>query len=258
MQEAWEKKQYHKVVSLVRSHSRNIGNIASPKLYNAAFSGTKYIIEEYVCSIAQSIDRLVHSWPNGLTFADGSTIAIPIQNIMDFVFDSRQAMGRTALFLQGGGDLALVNLGVARALRKHGILPRILVGESMGALVASIICTQREHDLGKVLDESIINLDAFSRRGVREADKPGLPLPGIFRTTWRRYRRWSEQGSLLDLGVIQECAIENIGHITFEEAYMSTKRILNIIIYREGDEPLVLNYITSPNVVRVWNCRLDA
>lgn len=55
----------------------------------------------------------------------------------------------------------------------------------------------------------------------------------------------------MDIKTLETCVRENIGDITFKEAYDKTKRILNITVTNTDkfDSPRLLNYITAPNVV---------
>ncbi|KAK3337209.1 hypothetical protein B0T19DRAFT_437877 [Cercophora scortea] len=49
----------HALVNLLRSGLvRNLGNITSPKLYNRSFAGTKYLIEEYITTVAQAVEDI--------------------------------------------------------------------------------------------------------------------------------------------------------------------------------------------------------
>lgn len=59
----------------------------------------------------------------------------------------------------------------------------------------------------------------------------------------------------MDIKVLQECVRANVGDLTFEEAYNRTKRILNISVSssRTLEVPELLNYLTAPNVVRVFS-----
>jgi hypothetical protein len=59
----------------------------------------------------------------------------------------------------------------------------------------------------------------------------------------------------MDIKVLQECVRTNVGDLTFEEAYDRTKRILNISVSssRTLEVPELLNYLTAPNVVRVFS-----
>lgn len=53
-----------------------------------------------------------------------------------FFSDARQAYGRSALLLSGGGSLGLYHFGVVKRLYECGLLPRVISGSSIGALVA--------------------------------------------------------------------------------------------------------------------------
>jgi TAG lipase/steryl ester hydrolase/phospholipase A2/LPA acyltransferase len=49
--------------------------------------------------------------------------------------------------------------------------------------------------------------------------------------------------------------LENVGDLTFEEAYKKTGRILNISVTNYGkhhDHNLTLNYVSAPNVL-IWS-----
>ena len=59
---------------------------------------------------------------------------------------------------------------------------------------------------------------------------------------------------MLDVNIIKEFVRDNIGDITFKEAYDKTGWIVNISVtgYEEHDENKLLNYLTAPNVV-MWS-----
>jgi predicted acylesterase/phospholipase RssA len=61
--------------------------------------------------------------------------------------DSRQSFGQTALVLQGGSTFGLVHLGVAKCLFQQNLLPRIICGNSVGALIAALVCTRTDDEL---------------------------------------------------------------------------------------------------------------
>jgi hypothetical protein len=54
----------------------------------------------------------------------------------------------------------------------------------------------------------------------------------------------------MDVSKLQKVLIDNIGHVTFHEAYERTGRIINITVSPGNDyeKPRLLNYLTSPNV----------
>jgi NTE family protein len=62
---------------------------------------------------------------------------------MDAMAIGRPATGpRTAFVLSGGGNLAVSQVGMLRALVERGILPDVIVGTSAGALNGSVIATE--------------------------------------------------------------------------------------------------------------------
>lgn len=65
---------------------------------------------------------------------------------------------RTALVLGGGGLKGFAHLGVLRALQEHGILPSVLAGTSIGAMLAAAYVG------GMPLDEMLARARAFRRR----------------------------------------------------------------------------------------------
>jgi TAG lipase/steryl ester hydrolase/phospholipase A2/LPA acyltransferase len=59
---------------------------------------------------------------------------------------------------------------------------------------------------------------------------------------------------LQDIKKLEMSIRENLGDITFKEAYERTKRILNITVAstNEYEMPRLLNYLTTPNVL-IWS-----
>lgn len=64
-----------------------------------------------------------------------------------FFSDSRQSFGCSALVLQGGTALALYHIGVVKALNEQGLLPRIISGTAIGAMIAALICIHTDEEL---------------------------------------------------------------------------------------------------------------
>ncbi|KAK0667208.1 putative lipase [Cercophora samala] len=302
----------HSLVNLLRSGLvRNLGNITATKLYNRAFAGTKFLIEEYVRSVAEGVED-IGSLPSpgqtpvggsgtggdgsggsggggqrrqtlSLTTRRGSTgagtpkdlrsisIASPSSHLpdggmmiatmstqakLDFIHDTRQAFGRTALVLQGGAIFGLCHLGVVKALFLRGLLPRIIVGTATGALIAALVAVHSEEELPRVLKGDGIDLSAFAKQG----QDPVKHNEGLRESMWsrwatlvRRVQRFRREGYFLDVKVLEECIKSNIGDLTFEEAYHRSKRVLNITVATagHGGVPTLLNYLTAPNVL-IW------
>ncbi|TQV97212.1 Patatin-like serine hydrolase [Cordyceps javanica] len=251
---AREEHDFQQLVNLLRSGLvRNLGNLTVPKLYNRSFSGTKYLIEEYITQVAETVEdisTLPASASAGVQSIGGS---LTNQMKLDFIHDTRQAFGRSSLVLQGGAIFGMCHLGVVKALFLRGLLPRIITGTGTGALIASLVAIHTEEELPGVLNGDGIDLTAFNSRA--KLSNGMSDSPQTFRSRWntlmRRLRRFSREGYFLDVSVLEDCVRANVGDLTFEEAYNYSKRILNITVATEGQGgvPTLLNYITAPNVV---------
>ncbi|ORY66259.1 patatin-like phospholipase [Pseudomassariella vexata] len=230
------------LVDLIRSGLvRNLGNITAPKLYNRSFAGTKFLIEEYVAQVASAVD-VISTQQIGLTD----------QEKLSVLHDTRQALGRTTLVLQGGAIFGLCHLGVVKALFLRGLLPRIITGTATGALIAALVAIHTEDELPGVLKGDGIDLSAFEAHALHGPQKKQLVGSG-WETLLRRVRRFVREGYFLDVKVLEECVKANVGEMTFMEAYNRSKRVLNITVATagQGGVPTLLNYITTPNVL-IW------
>lgn len=232
---------------------RNLGNITVPKLYNRSFSGSKYLIEEYIAQVAETIEDISTLPTNAIPLVHGNERALTNQMKLDFFHDTRQAFGRSTLVLQGGAIFGLCHLGVVKALFLRGLLPRIITGTATGALIAALVAIHTEEELPRVLNGDGIDLSAFASKA--STDNGNRSTSQSFRTRWntlvRRLRRFTKEGYFLDVTVLEDCVRANVGDLTFEEAYNHSKRVLNITVATEGQAgvPTLLNYITAPNVV---------
>lgn len=229
---------------------RNLGNITAFRLYDRAYAGTKLLIEDYITQVTLAIDAVAaySLAPQGSHGSHGSQrygygAGLTSQSKLDFLHDTRQAFGRTALVLQGGAVFGLVHAGVVRALALRGLLPRIVVGSGAGALVAAVVGVCGEGELLEVLD----GLGAAEGVGkVEERDKGSWVWK-----YWRRLGRHVKEGYFLDVVVLEKAVSDTVGDVTFEEAYSRTRKVLNISIpddYGHG-MPSLFNYLTTPNVV---------
>lgn len=251
---AREESHFQRLVNLLRSGLiRNLGNITVPKLYNRSFSGTKYLIEEYISQVAEIVED-VSTLPTTVTSnSQGRGGVLTNQMKLDFIHDTRQAFGRSTLVLQGGSIFGLCHLGVAKALFLRGLLPRIITGTGTGALIAALVAIHTEEELPGILTGDGIDVSAFASKS--RADNGVTPCEQTFQSRWatlmRRLGRFSREGYFLDVTVLEDCVRANVGDLTFEEAYNRSKRVLNITVATEsqGGVPTLLNYITAPNVV---------
>lgn len=230
---------------------RNLGNITSPKLFNRSFSGTKYLIDEYVAQIAESVEDISALPSIAQSSHQSSANTWTDQMKLDFIHDTRQAFGRSTLVLQGGAIFGLCHLGIIKALFLRGLLPRIITGTGTGALIAALVAIHTEEELPAVLTGDGIDLTAFSSRVKIEDGQSSLQ--SWWSTLTRRIRRFTKEGYFLDVSVLENCVRANVGDLTFEEAYNRSKRVLNITVVTEGqgNVPTLLNYLTAPNVL-IW------
>jgi Predicted esterase of the alpha-beta hydrolase superfamily len=159
----------------------------------------------------------------------------------EFFSETRHAFGRTALIFSGGANMGLYHYGVAKCLFEEGLFPRIIAGSSIGSIFASFICTKRMDELPDFLNPDRINLQAFYKRDSKKS-------------FIRKLMRLFSEGHFLDNEVIKEFMRDNIGDVTFQEAYDRTGWILNITAtgYGEHDGYRLLNYLTAPNVL-IWS-----
>lgn len=246
-----ENGNFQQMVNLLRSGLvRNLGNITVPKLYNRSFAGTKYLIEEYITQVAESVEdiRVLPTSPSSAGHGNGTTLTMQMK--LDCIHDTRQAFGRSTLVLQGGAIFGMCHLGVVKALFLRGLLPRIITGTATGALIAALVAIHTEDELPAVLSGDGIDLTAFaSKSGIEPSSSQ--TTRSRWETLLRRVRRFSREGYFLDVTVLEECVRANVGDLTFEEAFNRSKRVLNITVATEGQGgvPTLLNYLTAPNVV---------
>jgi TAG lipase/lysophosphatidylethanolamine acyltransferase len=215
---------------LILGHLRNLGGIGSLDLYRHSFVGTKALIEEYVHEIVRSLHII----------ADSRDASIDEASKTEFFSELLQTFGKTVLILHGGASFGMCHLGVVKALHDQNLMPRIICGSYVGALVASLICVQEPEKLKAILSGDSIKFDAFYRNGAQ----------GSFK---RKLTRFLKHGRLFDIRIMEECARNNIGDVTFKEAYLRSGLVLNITVYakRKHEVPVILNYMTAPDLV-IW------
>eukprot|EP00735_Rhodelphis_limneticus_P014176 TRINITY_DN8178_c0_g1::TRINITY_DN8178_c0_g1_i1::g.7126::m.7126 TRINITY_DN8178_c0_g1::TRINITY_DN8178_c0_g1_i1::g.7126 ORF type:complete len:795 (-),score=134.26,sp/Q9LZA6/SDP1_ARATH/32.65/7e-66,DUF3336/PF11815.3/9.2e-28,Patatin/PF01734.17/2.9e-18 TRINITY_DN8178_c0_g1_i1:112-2496(-) len=207
---------------------RNFAGICNPNLHNFTALGTKVAIEHYVDEVVNHINFVCDPKLPG---------ALPVEDRMRFILESKRALGKTALCLSGGGLLALYHLGSIACLFEQGLLPQIISGASGGSIVAGM--------LGVITDDEI---ESYASTDV--ADRHGKKWVGPF---WTNMLRLVTKGVFIDSEEFMETLIAYFGDMTFAESYQRTGRIINIAVsashgHGHGCPPL-LNYITSPQVL---------
>jgi TAG lipase/lysophosphatidylethanolamine acyltransferase len=153
--------------------------------------------------------------------------------------------------LQGGAIFGLCHLGVVKALHLRGLLPRIISGTATGALIAALVGVHTEDELLDFLKGESIDLSAFTKKVETSTQSTW------YQTLMRRIRRFIRDGYFLDVSILEQVVRANVSDLTFEEAYLKTKRVLNITVSTTGGGgvPDLLNYLTAPNVL-IWSAAL--
>lgn len=200
---------------------RHLGELADPRLYRATPLGTKHLVEAFYQEALACIDYLADSSRTGLD---------PEFTLAGFK-RAAHIFGRSALLLSGGATLGFFHLGVVKALSEHALLPDILSGASMGALIACGVGVRTDDEIRTLFeDPSVIRTDAIKR------------LPP---------RRAARERAMYDPARLEEVVLHNNGDYTFEEAHQRTGRTVSISVSptRERQKPRVLCYYTTPNVL---------
>lgn len=201
--------------------------IHNADLYNYR-TGTKAAIRTYV--------NLVRYLCKSLTDNE----EVPAALKLEVFSDAARSYGNTALILNGNAALGAYHLGVVKALHEANVLPRIIYGRNTGAFVAAFIgCMSDFEKMWHPDSSKIFDFSAFDQR----SEKGSL---------WRKLKRLSREGYLMDVTVIEKFLRDNLGDITFLEAYQKTGRVLNIYVEKVvGKRPAswVMNHLTAPNVL---------
>ncbi|KJE89682.1 hypothetical protein CAOG_08476 [Capsaspora owczarzaki ATCC 30864] len=209
---------------------RNYGGIDNPELFTQSFVGTKQLIQEYNDEMVKQL----------LDICEAQHPSFDYITKERFFHDARQAFGRSALLLSGGASLGMIHFGVVKTLFQFNLLPRIISGGSIGAIVAAFLGTHTDAELPGFFEPNAINFRAFDRLGHGSAR--------------RKITRLLTQGVLMDASKLEDFVRSNIGDVTFQEAYRRTGRVINITVASttRHEMPRLLNYLTAPNVC-IWS-----
>ncbi|MDZ3832276.1 MAG: DUF3336 domain-containing protein [Sphingopyxis sp.] len=188
----------------------NIDGIGHERLYQKARFGTKKLIEDYVAEVVAALGKIA------------AARSIGREEKRDFFRRAQHCYGRSALLLSGSGSFLFFHVGVVRALWDEGVLPSILSGASGGSIVAAMVCTRPDADIGAHLD----------RRGIANPAVEG---------DYRRLAAPDVADRLADL----------IPDLTFQQAYEISGRHLNVSVApaEKHQNGRLLNAITAPNVL---------
>ena len=208
---------------------KNIYSINTSYLYTYTNVGTKKLIEEFLDEIYLSLNYIAKLPDKKLSLIKK----------LEFFSEAKHSYGRTALMLSGGAIFGLYHIGIIITLMENDILPQVVCGSSVGAIVASLLCCLNYQEIYK-----------FLTRKHEDYDGP-FHLKFTNDSIFEKIYRLLTTGALRDIEVLRGYLRELLGDITFKEAFNKTGRILNINVtgYKEHDHNRLLNYITSPNVL---------
>ena len=198
----------------------NLGNMANPALYQHARTGTKKLIKKYLDEVSTCLQLLT----------DSDTEALPPMRKRRFLKRAARSFGRSCLLLSGGASQGLFHLGVIKELETEGIMPRVITGSSAGAIIAGIVASHTDEELEELLVPSRMEFEWCRMFGITDMIKGS---------------------GVLDQSLLKKSVNRNIPEMTFLEAYVHTKRILNITVSpaESNQFPRLLNYLTAPNVL---------
>eukprot|EP00439_Symbiodinium_sp_Y106_P033172 s675_g3.t5 len=215
---------------LLRKHF----GICNPALFQVCNTGTKVVIEEYVATVCEAMAWVGFSYNSPSTRTDLQTKKAGLQIVVP---QTKHGFGRSALLLSGGASVGMYHFGVVKALHLNGLLPRVMSGTSAGSIVCGMLGVRTDAELMEMWNDTFswsqnFSLDFFGDLDVSRFLKTGQEL-------------YSSE----HLGRILR---DNMGDLTFLEAFDRTGRIINIMVSGlPGNTryPMLLNYLTSPHVL---------
>lgn len=228
---------YEQMSHLLRTAlTRDLGGMGNVTLYSHSYVGTKKLIERYIETVEETLVAIVDECRRG------TNPAMDAGKMHDEMKKTRQAFGRTALLLSGGGTLGMKHIGVVKTLLDLKLLPRIVSGTSAGSIVAAVACVKKDDEMTEELaDLCKGSLDVFEKTGEE-------------RTVGEHAIHFFQNGHLYDTANLERVMRGLLGNTTFQQAYSRTRRILNITVSGVGQfaQSRLLNYMTAPDVV-VWS-----
>lgn len=222
---------------------RNMGSIAASELYTCAYAGTKSLIESYVVSVCDSLVCLSKSAMHSRSFVARSTEATELKtSVKTFFRNSQQSYGRTALILQSGSLFGLCHLGVIKSLLDKQLLPTVICGATVGSIVAAYVCSVAYEDVEDAISRVALQIMSYECTIACGNGNEG----GINNTSdLPRYSLFTKE-----VMMFLNYVLDYLGDMTFEEAYVKSGRILNILVLPAGSgSSSFYNYLRTPKVI---------
>lgn len=205
---------------LQESLYRHLGELSNPDLYTVARTGTRHIVSEFLEEVRRGMNYICDKPQPGLS----------TEQKLQLFRRAEKVFGRPALMLSGGAAFGIYHFGVTRALWQRDLLPDVIAGSSMGAIVAASVCCRNDRELGQLFD----NPEKVHRDALR----------------WHRLGDIWRKGHAMDQRQLHDHIRSNIGGYSFREAFEHSGRALNISVSptRTRQKPRLLNELTAPDV----------
>ncbi|QER39183.1 DUF3336 domain-containing protein [Acinetobacter suaedae] len=207
--------------------SYDFANIGHPMLFAETYIGTKKIIENYVEEVSECFRYLSSS----------ECITFQLKEKIQFFEECQKAYGQPALMLSGGATLGLFHTGVCKALLERDLLPKVISGSSAGAIMTGMLGVSLPDQIPELLTGEHFFHKAFRFRNIMELIKG--------------------RGGIADVMYLKKFLVQNLGDVTFAEAYQRSGLHINIAVapYNTAQNPRILNALTAPHVL-VWSAVL--
>ena len=208
--------------------SHDVANIGHPLLFTQTYIGTKKIIEHYIEEVSQALSYIASSKCEQFT----------LKEKLDFFENCEKAYGQPALMFSGGATLGLFHSGVVKALREQDLMPKVLSGSSAGAIMTAMLGVADPSEIPHLLTGEHFYSDAFHFRSLQELIKGN--------------------GGLADVRYLKKFLVENLGDVTFAEAFEKSGLDINVTVapYNVAQEDArIMNKYTSPDLL-VWSAVL--
>ncbi|MEC8567102.1 MAG: patatin-like phospholipase family protein, partial [Pseudomonadota bacterium] len=169
--------------------------------------------------------------------ASSECITFQLKEKIQFFDECHKAYGQPALMFSGGATLGLFHTGVCKALLEQDLMPRVLSGSSAGAIMTGMLGVSASDKVPDLLNGEHFFSDAFKFRKISDLIKG--------------------HGGIADVLFLKKFLMQNLGDLTFAEAYEQSKRHINIVVapYNTAQNPRIMNALTAPNVL-VWSAVL--
>ncbi|MCH4242926.1 DUF3336 domain-containing protein [Acinetobacter gerneri] len=205
----------------------DVANIGHPMLFAETYIGTKKLIEDYIEEVSQSLAYIASEKCENLSLPEK----------LNFFENCQKAYGQPALMFSGGATLGLFHSGVVKALMEQDLMPKVLSGSSAGAIMTGMLGVAKPDEIVEILNGDHFYSEAFHFRGLKELVKGN--------------------GGFADVLYLKKFLVENLGDITFEEAYKNSGLDINVTVapYDSSQDARIMNKYTSPDLL-VWSAVL--